>query len=569
MQENLLDQIRQSLAEGQLEAAGELLRLAGRQEPDSLPLLHQLGLWLAMQQRFEQALSVLAPLELRWQDPGYLNDLGIVLMELNHLPDAITRFARALQLSPENAGYRLNLADAHQLRASQLQEQKQYRQALGHWQALMLISPERPDAWIQTAQAFAELGHQQQAEDALLEALRLNPDSSIAAYNLGNLYYRRQDYPQAKTWLLKGVELNPAFAPGWINLGLANYELAEYADALKAYQQAVQLEPENARFHIHYADALLMNENYAEGFAQIQWRFQDSLYNQFQFSAQPWQGQDFNHQILRVQSEQGLGDLLLFSRLIPWLHQRWPDAQIQFQGPESLQGLFKDWDWLEWVNSQSASPDWAVALLSLAERLELDPRTLPERSDQPPYLQASGPVPAFLHQQIKQVSAPSEQRLKIGLVWSSGPGQTRTKRSLALSSLLPVFKAFPEFDFYSLQKGEQADELKFLVETGQVSKMTELGPWLQNFNDTAHVLNQLDLLISVDTSVAHLAGALNRPVWILLSFAPDWRWRASGENCLWYPSARLLRQPRSGDWAGLVNEVLIPALKSLSPPHRF
>ncbi len=563
MQENLLDQIRQSLAEGQLEAAGELLRLAGRQEPDSLPLLHQLGLWLAMQQRFDQALAVLAPLELRWQDPGYLNDLGIVLMELNHLPDAITRFARALQLSPENAGYRLNLADAHQLRAGQLQEQKQYRQALGHWQALLMISPERPDAWIQAAQAFAELGHDQQAEAALLEALRLKPDSAIAAYNLGNLYYRRQDYPQAKSWLLKSVELNPDFAPGWINLGLADYELTEYSEALQACQQAVQLEPDNPRFHIHYADALLMNQHYSEGFAQIQWRFQDPLYSQFQFAAQPWQGQDLSHQILRVQSEQGLGDVLLFSRLIPWLHQRWPDARIQFQGPEILQGLFKHWDWLEWVNSQSASPDWAVALLSLAERLELDPFTLTQRPDQPPYLQASGQMSAFLRQQIKQAPEVADQRLKIGMVWSSGPGQTRAKRSLPLSTLLPVFKAFPEFDFYSLQKGEQADELKLLVETGQVSDVIDLGPWLQNFNDTAHALNQLDLLIAVDTSVAHLAGALNLPVWILLPFAPDWRWQASGADCLWYPSARLLRQPRSGDWAGLVKEVLIPALKTL------
>lgn len=554
----LLNRIRQTLAAGELGSAGELLRESARVAPDSALLLHQLGIWLAMQQRYDQALAVLIPLEAQGSDPELLNDLGIVFFELGRLPEAGQRFERALALDPAHAGYRLNLADTHATLASTLLQQGKHAEALQHWLPTLQLDPSRSDVWIQVAAAYELLGDEAQAEFALLEALRIEPASQSARYNLGNLYFRRRAYLQAREQLELAVTLGD-FAEAWINLGLCRYELGDYAGSLLATTQAVLLAPDKARFHIHHADSLLMNGKFSEGFAEIQWRFQDQLYQGFRFEAPAWQGESLAGRQLLIQAEQGLGDVLMFSRLIFWLHQRWPDACISFRCPPELKSLYQHWDWLDCEPSSGAvsAPDVAVAILSLAQHLNLNPLELP---DTPPYLQASGSLPGALAAVWSEPSQQSfqsfQRRPRIGIVWSSGPGQTRMKRSPPLGLLAPLFRQFPQADFYSLQKGEISAELEPYRE-----QIADLGPLLTSFNDTAHALHQLDLLIAVDTSVSHLAGALNLPVWILLPFAPDWRWRASGETSPWYPSARLMRQRAPGDWQTLISDQLMPALK--------
>ncbi len=421
--------------------------------------------------------------------------------------------------------------------------QKQYTAAEHHFQTLAQKHPQHPEVLLHLGDVY---NHMQKTLDAInywTRYIALVPHNPEVLYNLGNLFSSQKSYPKSIQFFEQALSYRPDFLEAWINLTLAHYENREYAAAEKAAYEAVQISPENSRAHIGYGDALLMQQKYEEGFNEIEWRFAEKNYQVFKYPATAWKGEDLQHKHILVMSEQGLGDIIMFSRFIFDLQERYPEAKISFRCRPELASLFAHWPFDLYVDGQSVDNlDYAVALMSLLKLFKVVPNQLAE----PTHLSISYALSESLSEHIKTQKAPN-----IGLVWSSGEGLTQSKRSLAPDLFIDLIKEHTHCHFYGLQKGVSAQESPL----NALANYTDLAPHLHDFTDTAACCQALDLVISVDTSVAHLAGALKTSVWILLPFSPDWRWGAEGTTSLWYPSAYLIRQNATDEWSSVIEHV--------------
>lgn len=376
--------------------------------------------------------------------------------------------------------------------------------------------------------------------------LLIQPQHAETLYNLANTFAEQQEYTRAIEYYQKALNSHPEFTEAWINLTLAYYEQKEYALAESAAKKAVELAPDNARAHIGYGDALLMQKKYAAGFQEIEWRFAEKNYTQFKYPAPPWTGQDLNHKHILVMSEQGLGDIIMLSRFLFDLQARYPDATISFRCRPELVTLFQDWPFSIYADGTTVQHlDYAVALMSLLKVLQINPESLPP----PDHLRKCFSVPHPLP--IAPTALPQQSTsLNIGLVWRSGAGLTQQKRSAPAETFAWLMEQFPHHTFYGMQK-DHPTPICFQT----LSNYQSLSPYIKDFTDTAAYCQHLDLIVSVDTSVAHLAGTLNRPTWIVLPFSPDWRWGGAESQSPWYPSARLFRQSKPGDWLSVMQDV--------------
>jgi tetratricopeptide (TPR) repeat protein len=447
-------------------------------------------------------------------------------------------------------------------------EQKEYTAAEQYLQPLVQEHPLHPEVLLHLGDVYNHLQKVSEAIKYWTSYISLVPHNPEVLYNLGNLFSSQKIYPESIQFFKQALVYRPAFLEAWINLTLAYYENREYAAAEKAAYEAIQISPENSRAHIGYGDALLMQQKYEEGFNEIEWRFAEKNYQMFEYPAPAWKGEDLQHKHILVMSEQGLGDIIMFSRFIFELQARYPEAKISFRCRPELTSLFTHWPFDLYVDRQSVfrrrpelaslsdhrpvdlyvdmqsvdNLDYAVALMSLLKLLKVIPNQLAK----PTHLSKSYTLSGSLSEHIKTQKGP-----KIGLVWSSGEGLTQSKRSFAPDLFINLVEKHAHCHFYGLQKGVPAQENPLSA----LANYTDLASHLHDFTDTAACCQALDLVISVDTSVAHLAGALNTSVWILLPFSPDWRWGAKGTTSAWYPSAYLIRQNAANEWSSVIERV--------------
>lgn len=382
---------------------------------------------------------------------------------------------------------------------------------------------------------------------ALLEQLRQEaPKNPLVLYNLANVYLETQNDAQAEALYRQALESQPDLLQAQVNLAHLLIEKQDLEQALKVLNQVLQQAPDSPQAQIHRAHCLLALGQYAEGWKAYEIRHWYSQQKGYRWPGPVWQGEPLQGKHLHLMAEQGLGDMIQFVRFIPLLRQRFAPRYLSLQAPVSLHPLFRQLAGIdELLPHEAPAPqaDLYLKTLSLAKLLEMTPENIP----QPPYLRApEGPLPQCL-----QVPA-QDRRFKIALVWQSGKyhESTHQKRSLALAGLEPLLNGFPECQFWSLQKVYDPNEI-----APYHSQILNLGDELHDFGDTARILQQMDLLISVDTSVVHLAGALNIPTWVLLAFAPDWRWGLHAESGPWYPSLKLFRQESPGDWSAPIQKL--------------
>jgi hypothetical protein len=318
--------------------------------------------------------------------------------------------------------------------------------------------------------------------------------------------------------------------------------------AFVALQHAIALEPDFAEARFYLGCLHLLEGNYRPGFAEFEWRWRWSGFATPHLEvAQPaWDGADLRGRTILLHGEQGLGDSLQFCRYAPLLAER--AGRVLLQVPAALVAVLRTLDGVETVvapGEQLPPFDVHAPLMSLPHLVGTTVETIPARV---PYLHAD---PSAMARWRERLRGPSDG-MRVGLVWSGNPAHPRQHvRSLPLACLEPL-ATVPGVTFYSLQKGPAAEE-------GHASNLglplTDLGPLLEDFAETAAALSQLDLLITVDTSVAHMAGALGRPVWLLLAAVADWRWLLDRADSPWYPTLRLFRQHRLGDWQSVVEAV--------------
>jgi tetratricopeptide (TPR) repeat protein len=416
--------------------------------------------------------------------------------------------------------------------------------AAAAWRQATVLSPERVDAWRNLALALAQSADSRSALDVYRQALCHHPLDRDLLYNYGNLCFRCGDLDDAATAQAELLEAHPQFAAGWINAGMTHKAAGHFEQAADSYRRAIALDDPatSALAHFNLANVLLLQGRWADGFAEYEWRLR--LPNAL---SQPWPAPDWtgHHPAgsrVLVWNDQGMGDAIQYLRLTAPLAERGYRVLVLVQ--EQMKSLAASAPGVEAAFGPGDPPqavDAHLPLCSLPHVL----RSVPNGTWTGPYLRSS-----------KKISLPVDadaRSKRVGLVWAGNPTHANdANRSMQLADLQPLLD-LPGITWFSLQLGKGPSELATSRFAGRVHDLSCL---LTDFSATAAVVSELDLLISVDTAAAHLAGALGRSAWILLpAISSDWRWGITGETTAWYPSARLFRQRRAGDWAPTVTEM--------------
>jgi Flp pilus assembly protein TadD len=430
-------------------------------------------------------------------------------------------------------------ADAHR-RGDLDAAERGYRAALD-------AAPEHPYALHYLGVVDYQRGRPAEALPRLLAAAARRPAEPEFHNNLGLALAALDRTDEAIAAHRRALELKPDHAGAWTNLGLALTAANALADAIAAFDRALALAPALTEARWNRALALLAAGRFAEGFRDYESRlavpaFADPAWAP---SAPRWDGGEPRGRTILLVAEQGLGDAIQFVRLATVLAER--GARVVVQAPRPLAALFRTVDGVAAVVAPGdALPphDAWLPLLSLAGALGIDVATIPA---QVPYLAAD----ASLRRGIATALAAHGSALRVGLAWAGNPRNTNDRRrSAPLAALAPLF-ALPGVSWFSLSKDDGEEQIAALPEAARLVLLDAR----RELDGAAALVAELDLVVSVDTSIAHLAGALARPTFVLLPFHADWRWRVAREDSDWYPTARLFRQHAPGDWSGVVSRV--------------
>jgi len=491
---------------GQIERADAAYARACELKPRERDLMMGWGVFLARNKQRERALEIFRRASKFHPDFAQAPyNAGMVLDELQRLGEAEAAFRESLRHAP-------NSADALQRLGLAIGKSGRLEESLEYFQRALAIDPAHFDANYNLAIAHRLLFRYEEAVAPLERALASRPTSETA---------------------LK------AAAQNFANLGL-------HQNALRVLETALRIKPDDSNLHGMRAISFLALGKLAEGFKEYEWRWQtDSFPQNRRFSHAPqWTGFDIAGQTILLHTEQGYGDAFQFIRYAPLIAKR--GARVILSADKDVLAVLNTVGGIAEVVSSEQLPskfDVQCPLLSLPRAFGTTLETIPANI---PYLHAEE---TKIEQWKRRLEAPPGTR-KIGLVWAGRPTHPRdAERSIPLTMLQPL-AAVSEARFFGLQKGKAATER---IEGFDI---VPLGPDLKDFADTAAVLGQLDLVITVDTAVAHLAGALGKPVWTLIGSFTDFRWMLDREDSPWYPTMRLFRQPRRRDWAGLVQRVV-------------
>ncbi|MDE1148365.1 MAG: tetratricopeptide repeat protein [Azospirillaceae bacterium] len=553
------------------------------------------------------------------QASGYADahaNLGNALRGLGRLVEAMAAYRRAIDLSPGNGGYWCNLGMAHQadgqpadavaaLRhavtldptlavaeanlAMALRAVGEEDAALDAGRRALALDPDMVDVYTALMGPLIDRGEVEEADDLAQAIIDRRPDSADAHVCLANVRQAQRRHAAAVTICRAALALKPDCVPARLCLAVALKDLARLAEALEACdrvlavepqstdarnlraavhiiagdlpaavaaaQDALALKPDMVDAHVNLGIAHLLAGRLTPGWHHFDWRLHAGHKPKpwDVFPAPPWRGEDLGGRTLMVHAEQGMGDLIQFCRYVDRRH--WPagraPARIVMTVPPPLARLFAGLEGLDRMivgDDRFEAADAHAALLSLPGLLGTTLENVPAAI---PYL--APPPDALAGWSALFADAPPGPR--VGIVWAGNPEHKGDNfRSLGgIDTLAPLWRV-PGVRWYSLQVGKRAGDAHY-VRNGPPGGISNLSGRLGDYAETAGAIAQLDLVITVDTSVAHLAGAMGKPVWILVSATPDWRWMLGRADSPWYPTARLFRQSRLGDWRDPVDEV--------------
>jgi hypothetical protein len=384
------------------------------------------------------------------------------------------------------------------------------------------------------------------------KAIQLNPRSAEAFFNLGHAFFEQEQFDKALACYQKVIQLDPNSALAYMNLGLVVTIRGDYHEAVAAYEKAIQLNPENPEAHWNMANVLLLTANFTRGWKEYVWlwKTKDYMKRRRDFSQPSWNGSDIRGRTILLYAEYGFGDTIQFIRFAPLVAECGATVIVECQ--RELASLLHHSEGMQKVipcGEQLPEFDTHCSLMMLPVLFDTAVDNIPNKM---PYLTAN---PLLVEKWRKRL-AHDNSKFKTGLVWS---GVSARKKFCSLETFAP-FAALQGISYYSLQKGEAVKEVKNTPEGMQLYDYTNE---MTDFSETAALIENLDLVISIDTSVAHLAGALGKPVWTLLPFVPDWRWMLNREDSPWYPTMRLFRQPALGDWKSVITDIADTLYKKL------
>ena len=471
---------------------------------------------------------------------------GVALQELGRPADAIASYDHALRLQPQYAQAWANRGIALQALGSLQAAVDSYDQAIG-------IHPLSAQAYNNRGVALKDLKRTAMAVTSFEMAIAIHPGFYEAHNNQGNALRELHQTQAAIASYSAAIRLKPDFAQAYSNRGIAYKELQQLDAALTNYDQAIALEPDYADAYWNKGIALLLDGDFARGWPLYEWRHKalESTHPQRQFDQPLWLGQgSLQGKTLLLHSEQGLGDTLQFIRYAPLLAAQ--GARVVVELPRALMVLLADMQGVsQFIEQGQALPayDYHCPLLSLPLAFGTTLDNIPAPAA---YVRS---LPSKRAQWAATLGA--KAGLRIGIAWSGSTGHKNDhNRSITLAELLQHLPTGPQY--ISLQKELREVDQATLRANPQ---LRHFGPDLADFTDTAALCDLMDLVISVDTSVAHLSAALGQTTWVLLPYSPDWRWLLERSDSPWYPSARLYRQDRSMRWAGVLQRLRDDVLK--------
>jgi len=433
--------------------------------------------------------------------------------------------------------------------------ERRFGDALQLAEAGVAAAPENPEMWNALGVVLRASGKPEEAIGCYRRAFDLRPGDLAAMSNLANALKDLQRYREAVDLHQRVVSAQPT-AASWTNLGVALHDGGQLIDALAAFSQAVRLDPENAGAHFDRAQVLLRLGRYDAGWREFDWRWKlADRVPMPNYTTPVWDGGNLPGTLL-VWPEQGFGDSILSRRFLPNVRRRVQRVALGCK-PELIRLVEGMAGVDEIVPVGKAAPPH----LAHAPVMSLGGHVMTSLSDLPPPARLN--VPAAARAKLAPVIARAGKRLKLGIVWS---GSLTFKGNALRATEFERFLAFAEIEnvqLFSLQKGPRAEDLS---RSGARDYIIDLAPLLEDFADTAAAIEQLDLVIMTDSSVAHLAGSLGRPVWNLLPFMAYWLYLEGRSDSPWYPSMRLFRQKTPGDWDGVFLEAR-SALSELARRH--
>ncbi|MHA7841228.1 MAG: tetratricopeptide repeat protein [Gammaproteobacteria bacterium] len=433
-----------------------------------------------------------------------INALAVLHAQANEPEKAETLFQHAIQLRPTNADLFFNLGCLYH--------------SLKQW-----------DKAIETYET----------------GLQLNESHAGSHNNLGNIYKEQEDFERARTHYKKAIEADANHVNSYIGLAAIHFNLGEIKEAEATFRKATTIAPDYPRSHTQLGMMLLLQGQMEEGWREYDWRYKQMEMHR-KITQPLWEGKPFRQQTLLITAEQGIGDAIHFIRYLPQVNALGGKVIVECQ--PSLKALWMAQPYIDTVITMGQPlPEFDIycPLMRLARIFNTTLDTIP---GEVPYIV----TPEKLVSQWSKKMGDKDVLFRVGIVWAGNPHYVDDKyRSCTLENFVPLMSV-EGVEFFSLQKGSQTAENKqWLLEHG----ITDLEEELKDFAHTAAVIEQLDLVIAVDTAVAHLAGALNKPLWVLLPYASDWRWLQEDKTTAWYPSAQLFRQPHWKDWDGLFKMV--------------
>jgi tetratricopeptide (TPR) repeat protein len=493
---------------------------------------HQSGDYRAAESLYRRVLAA-AP-----DNADALHLLGVALRQLKQHEDAEQYIRRAIAARPETAQYHASFGNLHKDRA-------RYEEAAASYREALRLKPDYAEVHYNLGTTLHHLNRMDEALAHFREATRHNPSFAEAWYNLGNVLQDREAFGEARACYERAIELKPGDVRAHSNLGTVHIQEGRLPAAIAAFEGAIAVDGDSADAHWNLSLALLLTGDFRRGWHEYEWRWKtvDGRKLERRFPRPRFTGQDPQGCRILLHAEQGFGDAIQFVRYAAPLAARGATIIIESR-PETARLFGRAAGVSQVVTSGSALPEFDLhsPLLSLPGALGTTLETVPRSV---PYLSAE---PGLMDHWRQRVRA-GPPGLRVGLAWAGRPEHPHDRfRSIALDSLAPLL-AVPDVAWYSLQKS--APGARFPATARAVDPTMEL----QDFADTAALVSALDLVICVDTSVAHLAGALGKPVWVLLACAPDWRWLLSREDSPWYPTMRLFRQDPSRDWRRVIERV--------------
>ena len=502
-------------------------------------------------------------LQINPQNADALHLLGVLAHQVGRNDVAIDYMNQAITSTPSNPAYRSDIGVAYQALGKP-------DQAIASFQEAIQLKPDYAEAYHNLGVALREQGKLEEAVDTFRRALQLQPTYAQAHNNLGIAFQvqslptsagiactenaqRRRKLNEAIQCFQRAILHRSDYVEAYNNLGTAYKAQNKLEKAMESFQQALRINPNHAEANFNRSLVMLLRGDFERGWQGYEWRWKSKASLPREFRQPLWDGSPLAEKTILLHAEQGLGDTLQFIRYALLVKQR--GGTVIVECDNSLMRLFRSCPGIDLlVAERSSLPpfDLHAPLMNLPCILKTRLNTIPASI---PYLHAGDESDSPLNAILKTHNG----KRRIGIVWAGNPKhQNDANRSCPLIHF-QLLTEVEDVALFSLQKAEE--RTKLTLESNGLNQVINLSPFLSDFADTAAAIMKLELVITVDTAVAHLAGALGRPVWVLLPFAPDWRWFLDREDSPWYPTMRLFRQPRPEDWESVFERIVL-VLKS-------